>query len=385
MSENLKILIVDDTVTYRQILNGVCAGIDGVDVIGTASNGQLALSKIALAPPDLVLLDVSMPVMDGIEALKEIRTRFPDIDVVMVSGVDRGNANLTMKALSLGALDFIAKPQGGSPEESLQTLKKSLMPLISLVKTRMFSRQTRRITGAPSVPKEPVAQRKDTPVAFPGKQAAPPAPPLERPPLAPVEKRNPPKRIEAIGLGVSTGGPNALQKVIPLLEAELRVPILAVQHMPPTFTASLAERLDRDSKIAVSEARDGETIEKGRMYIAPGGSHIVVRRDSAGKNCIEVVDSPPVNSCKPSVDVLFRSMPLIYGPDILAVVLTGMGRDGASGVSAIRRRGGYCLIQDEATSVVWGMPQAVAESNDADEILPLDKIAGRIMEIAGRG
>ena len=197
----------------------------------------------------------------------------------------------------------------------------------------------------------------------------------------PVGKRTPGK-IEVIGLGVSTGGPNALQKLIPMLGKNLRVPILAVQHMPPMFTASLAERLNKDSKIEVVEAKEDETVIPGKMYIAPGGFHMVVRKGHSS-NSVGIIDTPPVNSCRPSVDVLFRSMAMVYGGNMLTVVLTGMGNDGAAGVSAIRRKGGYSIVQDEMTSVVWGMPQAVYEANDADEVLPLEKISERIMEITG--
>lgn len=379
MADSLKLLIVDDTVTYRQILSSAVEGIEGVEVMGTASNGKIALSRIALSPPDLVLLDISMPVMDGLETLKEIRENYTDIDVVMVSGIDRGNANLTMRALNLGALDFIAKPQGVSPEESLSILRKSLGSIISLVKTRKYSRMAKRASTGQG-------NRTETPKPGPA--------PVQRfrsvyePSVTAATEPSPRRftgKIQAVGIGVSTGGPNALSKLIPAIEGNLRVPILAVQHMPPTFTASLAERLDRDSQIEVKEAQEGDVVAKGKMYLAPGGSHLVVRRESTGRETLGIVDSPPVNSCRPSVDVLFRSMAMVYGGSLLTVILTGMGRDGAAGVSAIRRRGGYSVVQDEATSVVWGMPQAVAEAQDADEVLPLDKIAQRIMEIVGRG
>ncbi len=372
MRESLKVLVVDDTIVYRQILSNLVSGINDVELAGTAPNGKIALSKIGLSPPDLVLLDVSMPVMDGIETLKAIRRDYPAIDVIMISGADVGNADMTMKALNLGALDFIPKPKSASPEESVSVLKSSLTPLMSLVKTRKYSRRTRdaATADAPPMPTAPV-----TPAAVP---AARPAPVPVKPSKRPVP------RIDAVGIGVSTGGPNALQQVIPLIGAELGVPILAVQHMPPTFTASLAERLDRDSRISVVEGKEGEIPKNGVMYIAPGGYHMVVRK--AGANpVIGITTSPPVNSCRPSVDVLFRSMAMVYGGNILTVVLTGMGNDGAAGVGAIRRKGGYSVVQDEKTSVVWGMPQAVFVANEADEVLPLDRIAKRIMEIAGRG
>jgi len=379
MKDTLKVLVVDDTIVYRQILSNLVSDMKDVELSGTAPNGKIALSKINLSPPDLVLLDVSMPVMDGIETLKILRKDYPDIDVIMISGADIGNANLTMKALNLGALDFIPKPRSASPEESVESLASSLSPLMTLVKTRKYSRRTRDTAYGEAPAPAPPAVRK--PVS--GTVAPVVAPPVPRPVAAPRVKREI-GRIDVVGIGVSTGGPNALQHIIPLIEADLKVPILAVQHMPPTFTASLAERLDKDSKISVVEGREGDVVRKGTMYIAPGGYHMVVRKRGE-RFVLGVTSSPPVNSCRPSIDVLFRSMAMAYGGNILTVVLTGMGNDGAAGVGAIRRKGGYSIVQDEETCVVWGMPQAVYAAGEADEVLPLEKIARRIMDIAGRG
>jgi len=376
MENKVKVLVVDDTIVYRQILSDIVSDMKNAELAGTAPNGMVALSKIKLSPPDAVLLDVSMPVLDGIETLKRIKKEYPDIDVIMVSGMSADNADLTMKALNLGALDFIPKPKEASLEENAEFLKSQLTPLMSLVRTRKLTRQTRRIyrdstDGGVSVEVPPPAVR----------EAVQPAPePAERKIPKPRVKRRAGK-IDAIALGVSTGGPNALQQVIPKLDGTLKVPILAVQHMPPMFTASLAERLNRDSEITVVEGKDGERVEAGTMYLAPGGHHMVVRKTQPNEVVLGIVDSPPVNSCRPAVDVLFRSIAMVYGGNVLTVILTGMGNDGAAGVAAIRRKGGYSIVQDESTSVVWGMPQAVVAAGDADEILPIDRIAERIMEI----
>jgi two-component system chemotaxis response regulator CheB len=375
MTEKIKVLVVDDTITYRQILSTVVSNLNNVELSGTAPNGKIALSKIELNPPDLVLLDVSMPVLDGIETLKIIRKDHPQIDVIMVSGVDRGNANLTMKALNLGALDFIPKPEGTSPDESLNTLRQAINPLISLVRTRMFSRKIRGVSSG----KETISSKADTFQPVSGIEKRP-----QIPEFSPERKKEIGK-IDVVALGVSTGGPNALQVVIPSIEKKLPVPILAVQHMPPMFTASLAERLDRDSEIDVTECKEGEKVEKGHMYIAPGGHHMVVRKGVGANKTLGIVDSPPVNSCRPSVDVLFRSIGMVYGGNVLTVILTGMGNDGASGVATIRRKGGYSLVQDQKSSVVWGMPGAVVEAQAADEVVPLDRIANKIMEIVNKG
>ena len=328
----------DEDILPTPLLSTVVTGMKNTELAGTAPHGKVALSKISLSPPDLVLLDVTMPVMDGIETLKQIRKNYPDIDVIMVSGSDSGIANLTMKALNLGALDFIPKPEGTSPDESMKSLKTSLNPLISLVRTRKLSRLTKRISAAEIEYAAPVIS-KPPPGRKPPPEKRIPAEPLSVPGI----KRKAGK-IDVIGLGVSTGGPNALQEVIPKLAGKLRVPVLAVQHMPPAFTASLAERLDKESAISVKECGDGDTVENGMMFIAPGGSHMVVRKGVSDKHTLRVVDSPPVNSCKPSVDVLLRSMGMVYGGNILTVILTGMGNDGAVGVASIRRRGGvfYC-------------------------------------------
>ncbi len=372
----MKILVVDDTITYRQILSKVVAEVPDVELAGTASNGKIAVSKIEISKPDLILLDVAMPEMDGIETLDHIKKHYPDIMVVMVSGTDRENAGLTVKALQKGALDFVPKPQGTSPEESFSFLKASLVPIISLAITKKYSRQIKEGSKGE-------LQRIPIPTTELGKETAlPKIEIIEKPKVS--TQRHSIGRIDVVAIGVSTGGPNALQEVVPKLNADLPVPIVVVQHMPPLFTSSLAERLDRSSKISVVEAMDGQEVDKGVMYLAPGGRHMVVRMDN-GRVRIGLVDSPPVNSCRPAVDVLFRSVGMVYGGSVLSVILTGMGSDGAAGVAALRRKGAYCIVQDEKTSVVWGMPAAVAEANDADEIQPLSSIADRIINIVRQG
>ncbi len=389
MDFKLKILVVDDSVTYRQVLTEIISDIKDVELIGTASNGKRAIDKIRLKPPDLVLLDISMPEMDGLEALALIKKEFSDIEVIMVSGVTRENANVTLEALEAGALDFISKPKTTSMDESIVELTSTLLPIITLVKTRKSARLIREITPAKTsiekikpkkIPPSPIIKQPFEPdlseinnrkKKFPGRQI-------------PVDnKKRPIGKIDVVALGVSTGGPNALQKIIPQLNSNFPVPIIAVQHMPPLFTASLAERLDSMASIKVIEGKGGMCVENGIIYFAPGGQHMVVRKATNSGETIGLVDSPLVNSCRPSVDVLFRSIGMVYGGNVLTVILSGMGYDGASGVASIRRKGGYSIVQDEESSVVWGMPGAVVEGNNADEIVPLDKIARRMMEIVG--
>lgn len=364
---DLRVLIVDDNVTYRQILTRIVSGFDGVELAGTAPNGRIALNKVALNPPDLILLDAYMPEMDGLETLKAIKARFPAVDVVMLSGMDHETARLTVKALEAGALDFIPKPRTADVSDSAAELRGTLARLIPVARSHKYARQVQRLSrgeieGTPSPPPPPAAPSAESRLAT----------------------RSRIGRVDALAIGVSTGGPNALQEIVPLLPADFPVPILTVQHMPPMFTASLASRLDAVSALRVREGADGEVPRPGVMYIAPGGRHMVVRRAATGAAVLGLTDTPPVNSCRPSVDVLLRSLGMVYDGRVLTVILTGMGTDGLAGVAALARRGGYVVVQDRPTSVVWGMPGAVAEAGLANEILPLGRIAARVARLVSR-
>lgn len=324
-----------------------------------------------------------MPEMDGLETLEHIRKQHPHIDVVMLSGMDKEHANLTVKALSAGALDFIPKPRGPSPDENIAELRTVLSRLVLMARTRKYSRQARGISGAEILSESPSQKHPVRPnhLVLPEEKITPEPVTIVENHFRPSE----PGRIDAVVIGVSTGGPNALQEIIPKLEGDFPVPILAVQHMPSMFTASLAARLDSTSAIKVVEAADGEYVRKGVMYIAPGGRHMIVKKDMFNNKAIRLTDALPVNSCRPSADVLFQSVAALYGGNVLAVILTGMGNDGVSGVTAIREKGGYSIVQDEKSSVIWGMPGSVAEAGQANEIVPLDRIAYRITTIVKKG
>lgn len=376
-----KILVTDETVTYRRILNNLVSEIEGVRVVGTAPNDKVTLLKIEINEPDLVLLDVFLPETDGLDVLRRIKAQYPDVEVIMLSAQDRETAQITMQALENGALDFLSKPHHGS-EAGIQELKRSISRLIQMAKSRKYSVQIKRLSPetetpppipAPLPPKPSVVGPKP---AFP-KRVEPKRIGKEEI-LTPASA--PPKtaRIDVVAIGVSTGGPNALQEIIPNLEGSLPVPILAVQHMPPMFTASLAARLDQISRIRVVEGRDGEWVRPGIMYIAPGGRHMTVRKEGANRVTIGLNDDPPVNSCRPAVDNLFLSIADVYGGNVLSVILTGMGNDGAVGVSALFDKGGYSYVQDRESSVVWGMPGAAVDANRVDAIVPLDRIAAKI-------
>ena len=374
-SNQLKVLIVDDTVVYRRILSDVIESFEDTLLVGSAPHGRLALTKLEAEPVDLVLLDVEMPEMSGLETLRHIRRLYPETGVVMISGANAASAGYTMEALAQGALDFVRKPDGVDADANRNELKDLLRPLLRHMRTR------KNLRGQSASSPRPAG-------AGVAAQAARPAPP---PAPAGVPARAArtairPSRFDVVGIGVSTGGPNALAEVIPQLPAELKVPVFLVQHMPPLFTASLAEHLTQRSKVPVHEAKEGEPVLAGHVYIAPGGKHMVIRRaGEAGMPIIGLNENPPENSCRPSVDVLFRSLAAQYEGNILAVVMTGMGSDGCEGVRAMKRKGCHCLTQTEDTCVVYGMPMAVDEAGLSDEKVPLSRLAARITHLVQTG
>jgi two-component system chemotaxis response regulator CheB len=375
LTNKIKVLIVDDTVIYRKILKDVVSEIDNTEVIGTAPNGEIALRKIESEMPDLVLLDVEMPVKDGLETLVELKAKYPDIGAIMVSGVNERQASITMEALQKGAIDFVPKPIGNNINANIEALRNSLTPIISLFQTKKIITSVRR--GQAIVSSPPLTEVK-----------APIAPIIRKTPeavktLSFVSAPNP-KRADILVIGVSTGGPNALAKLIPDIPADLNVPILIVQHMPPTFTKSLANHLNSKSNIPVYEAEDGQQIEKNKVYIAPGGKHMIATRKE-GQAVIAITDTEPVNSCKPSVDVLYESIPTVYNANVMSVMMTGMGSDGMNGVKYLKRTGCYSITQSEDSCVVYGMPRAVDEAGLADETVHLDKLASRVYQLVKNG
>ncbi|HPY96710.1 MAG TPA: chemotaxis response regulator protein-glutamate methylesterase [Candidatus Cloacimonadota bacterium] len=375
MSDKIRVLIVDDTVIYRKILKDVVSAIDNTEVIGTAPNGDLALRKIEVDKPDLVLLDVEMPVKDGLETLVELKALYPEIGVIMVSGVNERQAAITMEALQKGAIDFVPKPIGNNINTNIESLRSSLTPIISLFQTKKtiaFVKQNVPVsTTARPIERKPI-------VTIPLAKKVD----LVKPTTSTFAPN--PKRADVLVIGVSTGGPNALAKVIPEIPADLNVPILIVQHMPPTFTKSLANHLNVKSKIPVFEAEDGQLVEKNKVYIAPGGKHMIIKKDSTN-SVIAITDTPPVNSCKPSVDVLFESVPSVYNANVLSVIMTGMGSDGMNGVKYLKNTGCYSITQTEDSCVVYGMPRAVDEAGLTDESVHLDNLSARIYSLIKNG
>jgi len=363
LSDNLSVFIINKNTFYRRILSSIVSSLPNAELVGMASHGKFAFPKIGLLKPDLVLLDSVISGEDRTDTLEQIKIDFPDIEVIMISGESIEDADTTVKALETGAIDFVSKPERSSPRESLNELTKALTPILKLAITRKHCRRIKDSTA--------------TTETAPLKKKASPS--FRKP-----KKNTPPEKIEVVALGVSTGGPNALMKVIPHLEPDFPVPILAVQHMPPMFISSLTKRLNMCSHIPVIEGTEGQIIEKGTMYVAPGSSHMMIEKNSKGNAFIVLTDSKPVNSCKPAIDVLFRSIGEVYGGNVLTVILTGMGKDGAEGVALIREKGGYSIVQDERTSVIWGMPGEIVKARNADEILSLEKIADRITELVNK-
>jgi two-component system, chemotaxis family, protein-glutamate methylesterase/glutaminase len=350
MPEPITVLIVDDSRVFRAALEEALRDQPDIAVVGSVFSGAKALDFIRSRPPQVVTLDVEMPGMDGLETLEQIQAfnasrPAASVGVIMVSAFTRRGAEVTMKALMSGAFDFVTKPSGPSPEANLATLREDVLPRI-----RAYAR---RRLAAPDA-------------------TAPLAPHVAR--ITRPAKARRPVAVRAIVIGASTGGPRALSSLLPGLCGRVATPILVVQHMPRDFTGSLAESLARQTGRAVVEAADGLPLTSAAVFIAPGDKHLVLR-GSAGTPILGLSNAPPENGCRPSADVLFRSAAAVFGRDILALILTGMGRDGTAGLGAIRRAGGYIIAQDEATSVVWGMPGSAVEAGLADEVLPLPEIA----------
>lgn len=365
-----RILIVDDSAVMRCLLRAVVSTGTGLEVAGTASNGESALNAVENLRPDLVLLDVEMPVMDGLVTLKKLRVRGHRMPVIMVSALTQRGARVTIEALAGGASDYVAKPTHQAGRESaFQALAQDLVPKIRALTCRARAWEPTP-TRTPDQKPSPAAPRVPLllPLALPRK-----VPPFFASPMV-------------VAIGVSTGGPAALDLVLPGLPADFPLPVLIVQHMPEVFTGLLAERLNGRCRLSVREAVEGEPVRPGSVYIARGNWHMeVLAPVRAGAPAIlRLHQGLPENHCRPSVDVLFRSAAMAYGPGVLAVVLTGMGLDGLAGCRVVRTYGGSVLAQDEATSAVWGMPGAVARAGLADRILPLNELVPEILRLTAR-
>lgn len=345
--QKIRVLIVDDSAVIRRMLREAFLADPSFEIAGVAANGRIAVSMLNQVRPDVVTLDVEMPEMGGIEALLEIRKAHPHLPVIMFSTLTAHGAAATINALSRGATDYVAKPaEVGKFGIATERIGKQLIPKVkALCSAHMW-------------------QTDCAPAVLTNTRS--------------IVRATRSRRIDIVAMGTSTGGPNALAEVMPHVISDFPVPILIVQHMPPLFTRFLADRLDGCSQIRVREAVSGQEILPGQAWLAPGDYHMRVVRNGTRVRIVTDQASPQ-NSCRPSVDVLFRSVAETYGAGVLAVVMTGMGQDGLAGCRDVHNRGGQVLVQDEASSVVWGMPGFVAKAGLADQVLPLGEIGSEVV------
>jgi two-component system chemotaxis response regulator CheB len=341
--DKIRVFLVDDASVIRRLVASALNSDPALEVVGTAADGQMALARLAELRPDVVLLDLEMPVMDGLQTLVALRKTHPRLPVIMFSRHTQRGVEATVQALTLGADDYVPKPGDGL--DVGRCIEDLLIPKIKLL-----------------------ARRDSSPARAAASTAG----------AAPARARTSPQQVEVVVIGASTGGPNALAELFPSFPPDWSVPVVVVQHMPPEFTARLAERLTEKSRIRVREGVAGELVSAAQAWVAPGGHHLLVRREGQAVR-LALNQEPPVNSCRPSVDVLFRSAAEAYGPGALAVVLTGMGQDGLRGCEYVRAAGGQVLAQDEASSVVWSMPGAVVQAGLADQVLPLGHLGTEIV------
>jgi len=357
-----RILIADDSAVMRSLLRSVVAADAGLEVAGTAADGAAALAAFESLRPDLILLDVTMPVMDGLATLKALRAQGHKVPVIMCSSLTHRGAKVTLEALAAGASDYVAKPVGQSGrEEAIQALAQDLIPRIHALTSQCQTMHQTFFSGPASgnlgILFDP-AQRTQTASVAP----------------------------TVVAIGVSTGGPAALDVLLPALPAEFPLPVLIVQHMPELFTGLFADRLNGICPLRVRQGVEGDRVRAGNIYIARGNWHMEVLAASrpGAPPTLHLSQGPAENYCRPAVDVLFRSVAAVYGAGVLGVVLTGMGSDGTAGSRIIRARGGSVLAQDEATSAVWGMPGTVVHAGLAQRVLPLDGMAPEILRMAAR-
>ena len=364
ISRRIRVMLVDDAVVVRGLFARWVEAEPDLEVVATLRTGRDAVNQLERVDPDVVVLDVDMPELDGIAALPLLLEKKRDLVVIMASTLTRRNAEISLRALSLGAADYIPKP-GSNREVSASTaFRRDLIE-----KIRQLGLRAKRLRHG-------IKAR----VSRPAKSAPSIVPATEE--ITPLRLRQMPLTPPwVLVIGASTGGPQALNRLVVQIDTVIqRAPVLITQHMPPTFTAVLAEHLARVSKFPVREATDGEEVNAGAIYLAPGGKHMKVERRD-GTAVIAIDDGPMVNFCKPAVDPLFASAAQVWGNKVLALVLTGMGSDGLAGAKEIVAAGGYVIAQDEETSVVWGMPGQVTTAGLCSAVLPLPEIGGRITRL----
>ena len=375
MADEISVLVVDDSALMRNLISRMVEDTPGLVVAEKAMNGNFALQKIPRVNPDVIVLDLEMPEMNGIEFLKERKKQGINIPVVILSSIAAKGAEITMEALSLGASDFVQKPSG-SISEDIHVVKDTLVSKLLGYGTA-YRRSLGKKVLAPSeyAPKTPSTKNTDLAVHFKLAVEAPAAP------AAPPNQIRKPSKTEIIAIGISTGGPDALRLVFSKLDVDLMIPIVVVQHMPAGFTNEFAKSLDRICPLEVKEAEDGDEIKPGRILIAQGNKHLEVEKKGSG-SFARLSDAPLVSGHRPSADVLFASVAMAYSNHALGVIMTGMGRDGAQHLGTIYKEGGMTLGQDEASAVVYGMPRVAYELGHVMEQVSLQNMARRICDVA---
>lgn len=342
LNKKIKVLVVDDSNIIRRMIVDIFETHPAFEVVGTAINGRVAITQFEALKPDIITLDVEMPFMNGLEVLKEIN-RIRPIPVVMISSLTKNGAEVTIKALELGAVDFVAKPE--NPED-FKNLKEEIINKV-LAASKVKKTQHGILTQLKPAIKLPSVKKT---VSF--------------------------NNIKTVVIGASTGGPQAIKDVIPFLSKDLPARFLVVQHMPPKFTEMFAQRLDKISELKVKEAEDGDMLEVGKVLVAPGNYHMIVEPN--GK--VSLNQEPSVWGVRPAVDMTLNSAAKVYKQDLICVILTGMGRDGSKGADSVKKAGGYCIAEDQSTSIIYGMPKCVIDAGLADRVEPLHNVANAIVE-----
>lgn len=370
-------MVVDDSAVVRGLVTRMLEGDPAIAVVASVGNGQAALQSLERHDIEVVVLDIEMPIMDGLTALPKMLQKDPDLQIIMSSTLTLKNADISLRAMEAGAADYIPKPSTSKEITGGVDFKHDLLEKVKTLGAVRRGPRRRSPTGRAATPALP--PRSKEPLARPSFNASSAAP-------AQIVTRQASSDIpEVIGIGSSTGGPQALFKVLSALRAAGGVsqPIVITQHMPATFTTILAQHIQRLAGMEAAEGQDGEVLKGGRVYVAPGDFHMTVETRGNDK-ILRIAKGPPENFCRPSVDPMFRSLAKAYGRRVLAVVLTGMGADGAKGGAEIFKAGGTVLAQDEATSVVWGMPGATAQAGICAAVLPIDDIAPYVKKLATR-
>ena len=362
----IQVMVVDDSAVVRGLISRMLNEESDITVAASVGNGKLAVSQLARVDVDVIVLDIEMPVMDGLTALPRLKEIDPHVQIIMASTLTLRNAEISMRALEAGAADYIPKPTTSREISGGADFRRDLIE-----KVRSLARVRRTSRGSSAIPSSLSSRRRA--------EAAPP-----RPAPAPIVLSDAPvQKPDALVIGSSTGGPQALLNVLKGLGQPPNIPVFVTQHMPATFTAVLADHITRSTDLTCAEAQEGEVVVPGRVYLAPGGFHMLVERKGA-RVVLHLNSGPPESFCRPAVDPMLRSISKVYGARVLAVILTGMGSDGLKGGRIITAAGGTMIAQDESTSVVWGMPGAAATDGICSAVLPVSHIAPHVKKIMGK-